>query len=81
MSIPSVHANVTTSIAKGCISMWDDFDYVYELCSEYLTEDEMKAIDVHTDICGNTVNNIDDCIYVMFGYRSFKQYYESELKY
>lgn len=61
------------------MTIWDDFSYVYGLCNDYLSDD-MHAIDVHTDICGNTVDNIDDCIYVMYGYRSFKQYYDSELK-
>lgn len=39
----------------------------------------MYAIDIHTDIAGNNVAAIDDCIYAMFGYHSFKQYYYSEL--
>ena len=59
---------------------WNDFHYVYNMACEYLNEDEVFAIDIHTDICGNTVENIDDCIYVIFGYRTFKQYYESEIE-
>lgn len=59
---------------------WNDFYDVYNLANEYLNDEQMFAIDIHTDICGNAVENIDDCIYTIFGYRSFKQYYESELK-
>ncbi len=59
--------------------LWDDFDTVYGLCYQYLDDRQMYAIDIHTDIAGNTVSAIDDCIYAMFGYRSFKQYYYSEL--
>lgn len=58
---------------------WNDFSCVYNLANEYLNDEQMFAIDIHTEICGNTVENIDTCIYAIFGYRSFKQYYESEL--
>ena len=59
---------------------WNEFFDVYDMACEYLNAEQMFAIDIHTEICGNTVDNFDDCIYVFFGYRTFRQYYESELK-
>lgn len=58
---------------------WNDFNTVFRMCAECLSDSEVYAIAIHTDIAGNTIEAIDDCIYAMFGYHSFKQFYYSEL--
>lgn len=54
------------------------FDDMYELISECVTEKQLYAIEIHTDICGNTIESLNDCIYAMFGYRTCEQFLDSE---
>jgi hypothetical protein len=55
----------------------EEVDYMYDTLIDMglFTEDELSLV---TSINGYSIDTLNDCLYVRYGYRSLEQYLESE---